>query len=134
MAEALAFAAASFDAVVVSSAWHWMDTPDVVVEIGRVLRSGGRLGVLWNSPARSIDWVAELMEVRHGAQEGGARQLGGHSERHRFELAPGAPFAPPEAMVLRWSKRVTREDLVGLAGTYSAVITLPEPERALRWG
>jgi ubiquinone/menaquinone biosynthesis C-methylase UbiE len=60
-AEALPFADESFDAVAVSSAWHWMDLALTVPEAARVLRPGGRLGVLWNGPARDVGWVAELL-------------------------------------------------------------------------
>src|SRR5277367_4433822 len=37
----------SADAVFVSSAWHWMDPRLAIPEIGRVLRDGGRFGVIW---------------------------------------------------------------------------------------
>lgn len=31
--------------------------------------------------------------------------------------------------MIRWTRPMTRQDLVGLAGTYSSVITLPDGER-----
>ena len=52
------------DAVFVSTAWHWLDPPRAVPEIARVLRSGGRLGVIWTSRDREQDWVAELDLLR----------------------------------------------------------------------
>jgi len=125
-AEALPFAGASFDAVVVSSAWHWMDPVPTVAEVARVLRPGGRLGVLWNGPAREIDWVAELLGRR--GEMGGP--VGEHAGRHRVELPPGSPFTTPEATVVAWSTPMTRDELVGVTGTYSAVITSPDEERA----
>ena len=63
-AEALPFAGATFDAVAVSSAWHWMDLALTVPEAARVLRPGGRLGVLWNGPARDVEWVAARLRQR----------------------------------------------------------------------
>jgi SAM-dependent methyltransferase len=60
-AEALPFADDTFDAVAVSSAWHWMDLVLTVPEAASALRSGGCLGVLWNGPARDVEWVAELL-------------------------------------------------------------------------
>lgn len=48
---------ASADAVFVSSAWHWMDPNLVVPEIGRVLRDGGRFGVIWTGRQRDIAWL-----------------------------------------------------------------------------
>ncbi len=47
--EALPIPSASVDAVLVSSAWHWMDPARAVPEIGRVLRDGGRFGLIWTS-------------------------------------------------------------------------------------
>jgi SAM-dependent methyltransferase len=55
--EAIPLPDASADAVLISSAWHWMD-PDVAVpEIARVLRDGGRLGVIWTGREHDIDWL-----------------------------------------------------------------------------
>ncbi|HEV2309752.1 MAG TPA: methyltransferase domain-containing protein, partial [Acidimicrobiia bacterium] len=45
----------SADAVLVSSAWHWMDHAAAAAEVARVLRPGGTLGVVWSG----IDWTAE---------------------------------------------------------------------------
>ena len=39
-AEALPFGSATFDAVLVSSAWHWMDPDLTPIEVGRVLETG----------------------------------------------------------------------------------------------
>jgi len=125
-AEALPFADASFDAVVVSSAWHWMDPLLTVPEVGRILRPGGRLGVLWNGPARDVPWVADLLGRRRRAPG----PPGERGPRHRVELPPAAPFYSPETTLITWSRPTTGEELVGLAGTYSRVITRPATERA----
>src|ERR1700690_3472885 len=47
--EAIPLPDASADGVFVSSAWHWMDPDLAVPEIGRVLRDGGRFGLIWTS-------------------------------------------------------------------------------------
>ena len=125
-AEALPFADASFDAVAVSSAWHWMDLALTVPEAARVLRPGGRLGVLWNGPAREVEWVAELL----GPRRDQIRPASDHADCHRVELPSDAPFTTPETTVITWSMPMTRDELVGLAGTYSAVITRSAKERA----
>src|SRR5689334_11530753 len=52
----------SADAVLVSSAWHWMDPELTVPEITRVLRDGGRFGVLWTSRDRDAGWLRDLSE------------------------------------------------------------------------
>jgi hypothetical protein len=49
---------------------------------------------------------------------------------HGLELPEGAPFEPPVLHAIEWSLPRTPAELVGLAATYSRVITLPERERA----
>src|SRR5258708_1913356 len=48
---------ASADVVLVSSAWHWLDPALAVPEVARILRDGGRLGVICTSRDRSADWL-----------------------------------------------------------------------------
>ncbi|HEX4692394.1 MAG TPA: class I SAM-dependent methyltransferase [Solirubrobacteraceae bacterium] len=125
--EALGLEDASQDAVLVSSAWHWVDARRAVPEAARVLRPGGRLGVLWTSIDREIPWVAELWRT---LRPGGTQQRGGHGPR-ALEVMPGEGFAAVEGPhVVRSTRRYSREDLVGLAGTYSAMIVLAPERRA----
>ena len=70
--EAIPLTDASADAVFVSTAWHWFDPALAVPEIARVLRDGGRLGVIWTSRDRAGDWVAELDLLRLSAVPGEA--------------------------------------------------------------
>ena len=51
---------AAADAVFVSTAWHWMDHEQAVPEVARVLRDGGRLGLIWTSRVREVDWLRDL--------------------------------------------------------------------------
>jgi ubiquinone/menaquinone biosynthesis C-methylase UbiE len=52
-AEALPFSVASLDAIVVAQAFHWFDASVALDEFHRVLRPGGRLGLIWNARDRS---------------------------------------------------------------------------------
>ncbi len=63
--EILAVRGSSLDAVLASSAWHWLDAGAAVKEAGRVLRPGGVLGVGWSGPRRDLDWVAEQVAGEH---------------------------------------------------------------------
>ena len=127
-AEALPLADNSVDAVLVSAAWHWMDPDKAVPEIARVLRPDGVFGLLWNSPDRDLPWVAELFRTGPEGIETDEQLV----QRRRLDavrLPDGAPFGPPKTRVVPWVHHTTPEDLVGLVGTLSLVIRLPQPER-----
>jgi SAM-dependent methyltransferase len=123
-AEQLPIRSGALDAVTISSAWHWMDPERTISEIGRVIRSGGVLGVIWNGADRSVDWVNELLGDRDPSPGDTDRR-----SRHRFELPSGSPFSDLEGTVVRWSRSMTREQLIGLAGTYSSTITMAPDDR-----
>jgi len=123
VAEALPFAAHRFDAVVVSSAWHWMEPTRTLTEVSRVLRPGGTFAVMWSGPRRDIEWVGRLLGR-------GDRQRAPDHRPHQFESPPGPPFGDPEKAVFTWSMPMTRDELVGLSGTYSGVLVRSAEQRA----
>jgi SAM-dependent methyltransferase len=63
VAEALPFATGSIDAVVVAQAFHWFDAERALAELARVVRVGGRLGLIWNARERGVDWVDQIWSV-----------------------------------------------------------------------
>jgi SAM-dependent methyltransferase len=121
--EALPIGTGSLDAVVVSSGWHWLDPELAVPEIARVLRPGGVLGVVWNGPARQIEWVDELLSGNREAAAGRVRP------GHVLSIPDGQPFSPPEGHTIEWTLPRSPSQLVGLAGTYSRVIVQGPEER-----
>jgi len=62
-AEAIPLPDASVDAVVCAQAFHWFANQAAMTEIARVLRPGGRLGLVWNVRDESVDWVAQLTTI-----------------------------------------------------------------------
>ncbi len=124
---------ASVDAVVISSAWHWLDPDLAVPEIARVLRPGGTLGVIWVSRDTRVDWVAEFNSLMRAAREADAAPDGPRGERGRrreVRFPPGSPMSPVQERTVEYSLPMTKDDLFGLLGTYSGVITLDPDRRA----
>ncbi|HEX2791893.1 MAG TPA: class I SAM-dependent methyltransferase [Steroidobacteraceae bacterium] len=62
-AQSMPVAEASVDAVICAQAFHWFASLQALREIGRVLRSGGRLGLVWNVRDESVDWVGAITRI-----------------------------------------------------------------------
>ena len=121
-AESLPLPDGSVDGVVLGQAWHWVDPVAASAEIGRVVRPGGILGLIWNIRDESVPWVARL----------GATMRGSHAEQMLEAGGPvvEAPFGEPEERRWTWERPVTRAGLLDLVRSRSYVITAPEEERA----
>lgn len=120
-AEAIPLSDASVDAVVVGQAWHWFDPARAVPEVARVLKPGGRLGLIWNIRDLTDPWMAELsgLEPPHD-----------NSEAESAAPTIGAPFAPYERHDHAWRQALTPTEVLHLLASRSYVILLPEDERA----
>jgi SAM-dependent methyltransferase len=62
-AQALPLPDGSLDAIVCAQAFHWFAHAEVLDEFARVLRPGGRLGLVWNVRDESVDWVAAITRI-----------------------------------------------------------------------
>lgn len=62
-AQAIPCPDASVDAVICAQAFHWFATRPALAEILRVLKLGGKLGLIWNMRDERADWVARLTEI-----------------------------------------------------------------------
>ncbi|MFT6656882.1 class I SAM-dependent methyltransferase [Maritalea sp.] len=62
-ATAMPHADASVDFVICAQAFHWFATKQTMAEIHRILKPGGRLGLVWNVRDENTDWVAELTKI-----------------------------------------------------------------------
>jgi SAM-dependent methyltransferase len=121
------------DAVLVSTAWHWFDPERAVPEIARVLKDGGRLGVVWTSRDRDPDWVAELDILRNGgaAEPQAIAEVRAHLERHHSVTLPaGARFGAPEVASFRSSRTLSVDDALDWLATSSQFIMAAPPDRA----
>ncbi|HWT47667.1 MAG TPA: class I SAM-dependent methyltransferase [Mycobacterium sp.] len=122
---------ASAGAVFVSSAWHWMDHERAVPEIGRVLRDGGRLGLIWTSRDREVDWVRNF--DRLPGEDTSEPESADRFRRHLdFVLPEPRIFHNVARETFRFVRTMTVEDVVAMLGTYSRVIVASVDERAQR--
>ena len=126
-AENLPLRAASVDAVVVGSAFHWFRGDDALAEIHRVLRPRGSLGLLWNVRDESVPWLAELsalMEPHRGSAPGYC------SGGWREAFTRTALFSPIRRAEFGHVHRLEPEAVVARVASVSFVAALAESDRA----
>ncbi len=127
--ESIALPDGAADAVFVSSAWHWMDPERAVPEIGRVLRDGGRFGLIWTSRDREVDWVRNLDRLP-GGDRVDARLADRFRQRLYFDLPEPQIFRNIARETFRFVRTMTVEDAVAMLGTYSRAIVASPDDRA----
>jgi SAM-dependent methyltransferase len=114
------------DAVTVAQAFHWFANDEALAEIQRVLRSGGRLALVWNRrdlTARPHIEIERVVVARRGDTpshlHGAWREVIGASER----------FEQVDAIDLRFEQRLDRATLVDRVMSISFIAALPDGER-----
>jgi SAM-dependent methyltransferase len=126
-AQALPLPAGSVDAVACGQSFHWFAGPEALAEIHRVLRPGGRLGLVWNVRDESVDWVADLTAIL-APYEGNTPRFRTGLWRRAFE---GAPFTALEEVSLPHPHVGPPADvIVGRTLSVSFIARLPEAERS----
>jgi SAM-dependent methyltransferase len=134
------------DAVLASSSWHWVDPIPTLDEVGRILVPGGILGAVWSGPDPEGTFMvqarARLAESRGSAEPVGvgenepvgselSRLIMGDGLRPTFgfEIPAGVPFGEPEHEVFAWDVALNADELIGLLGTLSWIITMADDKR-----
>lgn len=133
------------DAVVASTSWHWMELLPTLREVARVLVPGGTLAVLWSGPDPDGEFLSAAQSVLNermdrdldkdgdesaGKASGLIRDALQRQQHFSLEIPEGEPFAQPERKDFGWSLPLSADQLVGLLGTFSWVISLSEEERS----
>jgi SAM-dependent methyltransferase len=136
--ESMPLGDASTDGVIASTSWHWMEPVRTLAEVARVLVPGGVLGALWTAPDPDGAFLAEARDhVARSARDGGApvasltglEDRGIPADEQSLVIPEGAPFDQPELATFRWDIALDADGLIGLLGTFSWVITMPDDAR-----
>jgi SAM-dependent methyltransferase len=122
-AEEIPLADNSVDAVLVAQAWHWFDPERAAAEVSRVLRPGGRLGLVWNTRDERMGWVKDLGQI-----------IGHENDPFNHEVTLPAPFADTERRQVEWTSYLTPQALIDLVASRSYCITSPEQVRTRTLG
>lgn len=123
-AERMLLPDASLDAVVLGQAWHWVDPAAASLELGRVVRTGGVLGLIWNIRDERTEWVRRLTDIMHSSPA--ERMVNGPgSDGPRID----APFTRIEKHQWDWTRAMSRRQLHQMALSRSYLITAPADER-----
>jgi SAM-dependent methyltransferase len=108
----------SVDAVLVAQAWHWVDPARAIPEVARVLRPGGRLGLVWNTRDERLGWVRELGDI-----------IGRDGDPVRNRATLPEPFTEVERHQVEWTNYLTPQALIDLVASRSYCITSPAEVR-----
>ena len=108
----------SVDSVLVAQAWHWFDPARAVKEVARVLRPGGRLGLVWNTRDERLGWVKDL-----------GRIIGHERDPFSQEVTLPHPFTDVERHQVEWTSYLTPQALIDLVASRSYCITSPTEVR-----
>jgi SAM-dependent methyltransferase len=126
-AEQLAFRDASLDAVTVAQAFHWFDHDRAIAELARVVRPGGRVGLIWNARDRSVDWVNEVWAIMDRVEKRAPWRDHDNWRDSAFREMPG--FGPLHPGEFRQLHTVTPGAMVQRVASVSHVAVLPDAER-----
>jgi SAM-dependent methyltransferase len=126
-AEALPFRAARLDAVTVAQAFHWFDADRAFTELARVLRPGGRVGMIWNARDRQVDWVDQLWSIMDRVEKRAPWR--DHDRWSDAALGARTGFGPLQEAKFQHEQPISADGIVERFVSVSHVAVLPDAER-----
>jgi SAM-dependent methyltransferase len=129
-AEALPFADGSLDAITVAQAFHWFDAPAALREFHRVLRPGGRVGLIWNARDRSVPWVDAIWAIMDRVEKRAPWR--DHDEWRDAAFVDQSMFTQLTEAVFRHEQILTHDETVDRIRSVSHVAVLaPADQRVV---
>jgi SAM-dependent methyltransferase len=126
-AEAMSLRDASLDAITVAQAFHWFDAPRALREFQRVLRPGGRLGLVWNARDRSVGWVDRLWSVMDRVEKHAPWRR--HDEWRDSAFVDTPWFGPLHEAAFRHEQRLSIDGVIDRFRSVSHVASLDPDHR-----
>lgn len=121
-----------FDLVYFAQSWHWVDPAIGAVQVGRVLRTGGRFAAFWNSNQHAPEIQAAFAEVyrRHAPELLASPTAAGISassgaDVYTAPLTASGLFEAFEWRKYPWKRTYRRDEWLDQLPTHSNHRTLP---------
>jgi SAM-dependent methyltransferase len=116
---------ASLDAVLVADAWHWFEPEPTIREIRRVLKPGGRLGLVWNVVAEPVEpWELSIADDSDEYDRQSKGTVAGLNRRLSYFDDDDLEFNQVE-----WEWELTPEHRASFLATTSMAISMPAEDR-----
>lgn len=127
-AESIPVDNASVDAATAADAFHWFNPDPAALELGRVIRPGGLLALVWRWPQPGPDaaWVAEvfaLLAPRRGDHPAFTHDQG------RDGIKRSGLFAPIEKREVLFEHQTDADGYVAALRSFSFVSRMSEADR-----
>jgi SAM-dependent methyltransferase len=127
-----------FDLVAAANAFHWLDPTTAYAKVAEILRPGGALLLVWNTPfLADPDLHRRLQDEILGPRgssfpsdrEGIDARVAGDAAAGRAELSASGRFEQPWWQVMERRLSYPADRYARLIASFGAIAAQPEPER-----
>jgi ubiquinone/menaquinone biosynthesis C-methylase UbiE len=126
-AETIALADGAADAITAAQAFHWFANAKALAEMHRVLKAGGRLGLIWNKRDIAAGWVKDVWALIDRAKHGAPSH---RTDRWKKAFDEFQGFRPISEKSFDYTQKVDFELLTDRIASTSFVANMDEVQRA----